>query len=183
VKWKKASQEALWITRIDTNIPRSEASKMELVAARMPSIGERFFSHHNPKTLVSLATSPSQLSRFPSVRFRAGSRARNRGLQEKQPLIEVRERQFDFSSGDYYYSSHVDENGEEYEDVDEDGEEYEEVDEDEEQYEDEEEEELSFSSASAFLSLNVKPDRNLALLDDYEMEENDFDPNSNHRSG
>ena len=173
MKWKKASQEALWITRIDTNIPRSEASKMELVAARMPSIGERFFSHHNPKTLVSLATSPSQLSRFPSVRFRAGSRARNRGLQEKQPLIEVRERQFDFSSGDYYYSS----------DVDEDGEEYEEVDEDEEQYEDEEEEELSFSSASAFLSLNVKPDRNLALLDDYEMEENDFDPNSNHRSG
>ena len=35
---------------------------------------------------------------------------------------------------------------------------------------------------SAFLSLNVKPDRNLALLDDYELEELDHsDPN--HRSG
>lgn len=34
---------------------------------------------------------------------------------------------------------------------------------------------------SSFLSLSEKPDRNLVLLDEYEMEENDFDPN--HRSG
>lgn len=136
---------------------------MELAAARMPSIGERFLSHHNSKTLVSLSTSPSQLSRFSSVQFRAGSRARNRGLQEKQPLIEGREQQFDFSYGGYYYSSDVDGDGERYVEDD--------------------EEALSSSSATAFLSLSDKPDRNLALLDDYEVEENDFDPNSNHRSG
>lgn len=43
--------------------------------------------------------------------------------------------------------------------------------------EDDEDELLS----SAYLSLSEKPDRTIALLDDYEMEENDFDPN--HRSG
>lgn len=44
-----------------------------------------------------------------------------------------------------------------------------------------EEDLFSSSSSSSFLSLTEKPDRNLVLLDEYEMEENDFD--SNHRSG
>ncbi|XP_034683141.1 GTPase ERA-like, chloroplastic [Vitis riparia] len=39
------------------------------------------------------------------------------------------------------------------------------------------------SSASTFLSLSEKPDRNMALLDDYELEELDFASNPNHRSG
>ncbi|PON71447.1 GTP-binding protein Era [Parasponia andersonii] len=52
--------------------------------------------------------------------------------------------------------------------------------------EDDEEEEAEVSSysdeESSFLSLSVKPDRNMALLDDYELEELDYnDPN--HRSG
>lgn len=126
---------------------------MELVATRIPSIGERFLTHNS--NLVSLSTSPSQLSRFSSVQLKAVSRVRNRSLQEKRPLIEEREEQLDFT---YYYSSDVDVDGDR-----------------------EQDEELS--SSSTFLSLSEKPDRNLALLDDYEMEENDFDPNSNHRSG
>lgn len=35
----------------------------------------------------------------------------------------------------------------------------------------------------SFLSLSEKPDRNMALLDDYEAEELDFDSQSDHRSG
>ncbi|KAK9749646.1 hypothetical protein RND81_02G140700 [Saponaria officinalis] len=48
---------------------------------------------------------------------------------------------------------------------------------------DEEDESLSSSSSSGYLSLSEKPDRNIALLDEYEMEENGYDPNSSHRSG
>ncbi|KAK2965905.1 hypothetical protein RJ640_011152 [Escallonia rubra] len=48
-------------------------------------------------------------------------------------------------------------------------------------YSDEDEEEES--SSSTFLSLSEKPDRNTALLDDYEMEEFDFVSDPNHRSG
>ncbi|KAH6833811.1 GTP-binding protein Era-like protein [Perilla frutescens var. hirtella] len=47
---------------------------------------------------------------------------------------------------------------------------------------DEEEEDEEMSS-STLLSLSMKPDRNMALLDDYEMEEMDFVPDPNHRSG
>ncbi|KAE8721607.1 GTP-binding protein Era isoform 2 [Hibiscus syriacus] len=36
---------------------------------------------------------------------------------------------------------------------------------------------------SSFLSLSEKPDRNMALLDDYELEELDFSSPTNHRSG
>ncbi|GAB4847459.1 hypothetical protein Ancab_026516 [Ancistrocladus abbreviatus] len=39
------------------------------------------------------------------------------------------------------------------------------------------------SSSSMFLSLSEKPDRNMSLLDDYEMEEFDFESDPNHRSG
>ncbi|OVA18760.1 K Homology domain [Macleaya cordata] len=39
------------------------------------------------------------------------------------------------------------------------------------------------SEDSSFLSLNEKPDRNLALLDDYEMEELDYEFDPNHKSG
>lgn len=40
------------------------------------------------------------------------------------------------------------------------------------------------SSISPFLSLTEKPDRNLSMLDDYEMEESDTtDSDPNHRSG
>lgn len=47
------------------------------------------------------------------------------------------------------------------------------------------EEEEDEESNSMLLSLSVKPDRNTALLDDYEMEELDFVPDldPNHRSG
>lgn len=49
---------------------------------------------------------------------------------------------------------------------------------------DTEEEEEEEDDSSMLLSLSVKPDRNMALLDDYEMEELDFVPeNPNHRSG
>ncbi|KAK1322293.1 putative tRNA modification GTPase mnmE [Acorus calamus] len=49
--------------------------------------------------------------------------------------------------------------------------------------EEEDEEEVSYSSSS-FLSLSEKPDRNMALLDDYEMEELNVDnSNPNHKSG
>ncbi|KAM3285006.1 GTPase ERA-like, chloroplastic [Capsicum chacoense] len=48
----------------------------------------------------------------------------------------------------------------------------------------EEEEDEDDEDSSMLLSLSVKPDRNLALLDDYEMEELDFiSENPNHRSG
>ncbi|KAL5713259.1 hypothetical protein ACHQM5_015352 [Ranunculus cassubicifolius] len=40
-----------------------------------------------------------------------------------------------------------------------------------------------FSDEESTLSLNEKPDRNMALLDDYEMEELDFETNPNHKSG
>jgi hypothetical protein len=45
----------------------------------------------------------------------------------------------------------------------------------------EEEEALYSDDDTSFLSLSMKPDRSLGLLDDYETEELDFDPN--HRSG
>ncbi|KAF8405257.1 hypothetical protein HHK36_010158 [Tetracentron sinense] len=41
----------------------------------------------------------------------------------------------------------------------------------------------SSSDELSFLSLSEKPDRNMSLLDDYELEELDFDTNPNHRSG
>ncbi|XVF15798.1 hypothetical protein REPUB_Repub09cG0187300 [Reevesia pubescens] len=46
-------------------------------------------------------------------------------------------------------------------------------------------EEMSISGdESSFLSLSCKPDRNMALLDDFELEELDFDSShTNHRSG
>ncbi|KAL7104645.1 hypothetical protein ACP275_08G258800 [Erythranthe tilingii] len=48
----------------------------------------------------------------------------------------------------------------------------------------EEEEEDAETSSSTLLSLSVKPDRSMAMLDDYEMEEMDFGPlDPNHRSG
>lgn len=47
-----------------------------------------------------------------------------------------------------------------------------------------EEEASSYSDdGSSFLSLSEKPDRNMALLDDYEIEELDFEPDPNHQSG
>ncbi|EYU31192.1 hypothetical protein ABFS82_08G242000 [Erythranthe guttata] len=50
--------------------------------------------------------------------------------------------------------------------------------------EEEEEEDAETSSSSTLLSLSVKPDRSMAMLDDYEMEEMDFGPlDPNHRSG
>ncbi|KAK6150633.1 hypothetical protein DH2020_015565 [Rehmannia glutinosa] len=52
---------------------------------------------------------------------------------------------------------------------------------DDEEYEEEEDESIS---SSMLLSLSVKPDRTMALLDDYEMEEMDLVPDDpNHRSG
>ncbi|KAB1214553.1 GTPase Era [Morella rubra] len=55
----------------------------------------------------------------------------------------------------------------------------------EQEYEaDEEGETASYSEdESAFLSLSEKPDRNMALLDDYEMEELEYPSDPNHRSG
>ncbi|KAK7346413.1 hypothetical protein VNO80_20932 [Phaseolus coccineus] len=49
----------------------------------------------------------------------------------------------------------------------------------------EQEEEDSYldEDDSSFLSLSDKPDRNIALLDDYETEELDFDTGPDHRSG
>ncbi|KAI3894184.1 hypothetical protein MKX03_003741 [Papaver bracteatum] len=47
----------------------------------------------------------------------------------------------------------------------------------------EEEEGIIPCDDDSYLSLNEKPDRNLALLDDYEMEELDFAVDPNHRSG
>lgn len=53
---------------------------------------------------------------------------------------------------------------------------------DDEEYEEQEED--ATTSSSMLLSLSSKPDRNMALLDDYEMEEMGFVPDdSNHRSG
>lgn len=53
------------------------------------------------------------------------------------------------------------------------------------EYEEEEEEEKASTSddESSFLSLSGKPERNMALLDDYEMEEIGYDSDPNHRSG
>lgn len=56
-------------------------------------------------------------------------------------------------------------------------------DEDEEEEDDDEEETSISGDESSFLSLSVKPDRSMALLDDYEMEELDYSSNPNHRSG
>ncbi|PKI70796.1 hypothetical protein CRG98_008826, partial [Punica granatum] len=50
----------------------------------------------------------------------------------------------------------------------------------------EEVESTSYDSSddeSSYLSLSEKPDRNTALLDDYEMEELEFAPDTNHKSG
>ncbi|XP_028953893.1 GTPase ERA-like, chloroplastic [Malus domestica] len=50
--------------------------------------------------------------------------------------------------------------------------------------EDEEEEEYDYSEdESSLLSLSEKPDRNMALLDEYEMEEHEYAADPNHRSG
>ena len=47
-----------------------------------------------------------------------------------------------------------------------------------------EKEEMSASGGeSSFLSLSEKPDRNMTLLDDYELQELDFASPTNHRSG
>ncbi|KAK8933903.1 hypothetical protein KSP39_PZI015558 [Platanthera zijinensis] len=50
---------------------------------------------------------------------------------------------------------------------------------------DEQGERLSSDSSASFLSLNSKPDRSLALLDDYELEElhSDHFTSPSHRSG
>ncbi|KAF5196716.1 Gtpase era-like protein [Thalictrum thalictroides] len=53
----------------------------------------------------------------------------------------------------------------------------------EEEEENNERESFSDDEDSALLSLSVKPDRNMALLDDYEMEELDFQTDPNHKSG
>ncbi|XP_026435724.1 GTPase ERA-like, chloroplastic [Papaver somniferum] len=52
-----------------------------------------------------------------------------------------------------------------------------------ERYVDDDEEGINPCDDDSYLSLNEKPDRNLALLDDYEMEELDFVVDPNHRSG
>ncbi|GAV87754.1 Cellulase domain-containing protein/MMR_HSR1 domain-containing protein [Cephalotus follicularis] len=49
--------------------------------------------------------------------------------------------------------------------------------------EEDEEEEDDDDDESTLLSLSEKPDRNMALLDDYELEELDYDHGPNHRSG
>lgn len=41
----------------------------------------------------------------------------------------------------------------------------------------------SSDDESSYLSLSEKPDRSMALLDDYEMEELEFAPDPNHKSG
>ncbi|XP_061357650.1 GTPase ERA-like, chloroplastic [Gastrolobium bilobum] len=53
------------------------------------------------------------------------------------------------------------------------------------QGEEQEDEEVAsyLDDDASFLSLSVKPDRNMALLDDYETEELDFDSGPDHRSG
>lgn len=45
------------------------------------------------------------------------------------------------------------------------------------------EEESNSGDEANFLSLSMKPDRNVALLDEYEMEELDYSAEPNHRSG
>ncbi|XP_021718049.1 uncharacterized protein LOC110685829 [Chenopodium quinoa] len=113
---------------------------MEVLAVGIPHLGERILSHSS--NLISLSSSPSQFTRFPTIQFNfRNSRLKNYSsisLHEKLPLIEDEE--------------------------------------EDRKYEDE-----LMASSSSFLSLSEKPDRNLALLDDYEMEERDFDPN--HKSG
>ncbi|XP_035539799.1 GTPase ERA-like, chloroplastic [Juglans regia] len=54
-----------------------------------------------------------------------------------------------------------------------------------EHYAEEEADTTSYSEddESSFLSLSEKPDRNMAMLDDYEMEELDYPSDPNHRSG
>lgn len=47
----------------------------------------------------------------------------------------------------------------------------------------EDEEEIDIGDEASLLSLSMKPDRNMALLDDYEMEELGHTPHTNHRSG
>lgn len=54
--------------------------------------------------------------------------------------------------------------------------------EDEEDEEDEDEESLS-GDESSYLSLTEKPDRQMALLDEYEVEELDYSSDPNHKSG
>ncbi|KAJ0659826.1 hypothetical protein HanOQP8_Chr14g0530611 [Helianthus annuus] len=47
----------------------------------------------------------------------------------------------------------------------------------------EQEEDDDDFETSTFLSLSSKPDRNMAMLDDYEMEELGYSHDPNHRSG
>ncbi|CAL1360869.1 unnamed protein product [Linum trigynum] len=54
---------------------------------------------------------------------------------------------------------------------------------DEADYEEEDEDEEVSEEDSRLLSLSVKPNRSMALLDDYEMEELDYSADPNHRSG
>ncbi|VVA09762.1 PREDICTED: GTPase Era [Prunus dulcis] len=63
-------------------------------------------------------------------------------------------------------------------------EEEEEEEEAEEEEEDDEEEEYAYSEdESSLLSLSEKPDRSMAMLDEYEIEELDYAIDPNHRSG
>ena len=60
----------------------------------------------------------------------------------------------------------------------------EEEEEEEDAEEEEEEEDADYSEdESSLLSLSEKPDRNMALLDEYEMEELEDAADPNHRSG
>lgn len=47
----------------------------------------------------------------------------------------------------------------------------------------EEQEDINIGDEASLLSLSIKPDRNMALLDDYEMEELGHTPDTGHRSG
>ncbi|CAN0861708.1 GTPase ERA-like, chloroplastic [Linum grandiflorum] len=58
-----------------------------------------------------------------------------------------------------------------------------ELDEDDGDEEGQEEDEDGTVDDAAILSLSMKPDRSIALLDDYEMEELDYSADPNHRSG
>ncbi|GMH06298.1 hypothetical protein Nepgr_008138 [Nepenthes gracilis] len=140
---------------------------MEL-AARYPcpaSIGERFLTRYiNYSIIWDLQFARLAVGKAQS-KVRRRARNRNAMLSERQRWRG----EIDRKNEAYYFTAH-DWRAEESEITCSDDEGH-------------REEESLPSSSSTFLSLSEKPDRGMALLDDYEMEELDYDSNPNHRSG
>ncbi|XP_010550420.1 PREDICTED: uncharacterized protein LOC104821298 [Tarenaya hassleriana] len=119
----------------------------------------KFFFASNPENPNLLPYRSSKLGKESRFRIQAQSSAINYGRPELSPSKKPWIRQRSFAPVEVEQGETESDAEEEYEEGRNDGEE------------------------ASLLSLSMKPDRNMALLDDYEMEELDYVPDTSHRSG